>query len=191
MYIKIDLKTIITQPELINFSISLPALEKAMDDCYLGIGTPYEPIEIDNFVTIGKFVFPTIEPKSQVSISLDLDSDDYKYDPQLVCCTVKNVGKVFTDKNFEIKDYWKNIFDYDKKWVQNAPDGTLYISPNTNDKCVISTKEGPLDDYVSYSIMFSMVLKDSENHYRRYYFVLDPLVKISSRGGTFSTENPI
>ncbi|WP_190809543.1 hypothetical protein [Flagellimonas sp. S3867] len=187
MYIKIKLKPTKIYSKPIIFPILLPALQEAMTECYLGIGTPYEPIAIDNFVTIGNYVFPVLEPDSHITISLEPNSDDDKgmlKDPKLVCCMVKNVGKAFTDKNCKLQGYWDDIFDYKKEWVQNTPDGTLYIAPDKKKKCKISTKDVQLDDNVSYSIMFSMVLKEKKNKQRRYYFVLDPLVKISSGGGT-------
>lgn len=187
MYIKIKLKPTKTYPKPITFPILLPALKKAMAECYLGIGTPYEPIAIDNFVKTGSYAFPVIKPSSDISISLESDTDDNKgllKGAKLVCCMVKNVGKAFTDKNCELNGYWNKIFDYNKRWVQSSPDGTLYISPNKKKKCIVSTKDVELDDNLSYSIMFSMVMRDTTKKRRRYYFVLDPLVKISSGAGT-------
>ncbi|WP_375324085.1 hypothetical protein [Flagellimonas sp. GZD32] len=187
MFIKIDLKPTKTYPKPITFPVVLEALEQAMADCYLGIGTPYEPIAIDNFVTIGGYVFPALEPNTRIAITLEPDITDHKNilsAPELVCCFVKNVGKSFTDKDCKLNGYWKHIFDYDDEWVQNAPDGTLYIAPNNKGECKIATRDKKLDENVSYSIMFSMVMTNAENRERRYYFVLDPLVKISSGGGT-------
>lgn len=187
MYIKIGLKPTKIYSKPILFPILLPALQEAMTDCYLGIGTPYEPIAIDNFVTIGDYVFPVLEPNSHITISLVSERGDDNgilKDASLECCMVKNVGKDFTDKDCKLQGYWKKIFSYDKKLVQNTPDGTLYIAPDRKKKCRISTKDVELDDNVSYSILFSMVMKVNKKRQRRFYFVLDPLVKISSGGGT-------
>ncbi|WP_339715305.1 hypothetical protein [uncultured Kriegella sp.] len=182
MRIEIELKTNKKDPSITYFPIMLKGLEEAMNDTYLDLGTPYRPIAIDNFVNIEKNEFPEITEETTISISLIADGNDSSgglKSPELVCCKAKNVGKDFVKHDGNLQEYWNNIFKYKKKWVQNTPDGTLYISPKKK-KCVIKTKEALKKNYISYSIMFSMVFENSEGAKRKYYFNLDPLVKISS-----------
>ncbi|SDM42405.1 hypothetical protein [Kriegella aquimaris] len=185
MHIEIELKTNKEDSSITCFPIMLKGLEEAMNDTYLDLGTPYRPIAIDNFVNIEKNEFPEITEKTTISISLKPADDGPSFglsNPELVCCKAKNVGKDFINQDGKLEDHWKKIFNYKKKWVQNTPDGTLYISPNKKHKCVIKTKEALKRNYISYSIMFSMLFENSKGEKRKYYFNLDPLVKISSRG---------
>jgi hypothetical protein len=72
--------------------------------------------------------------------------------------------------------------------MYGAPNGTLFVSPEPlkNPKeCSIQTLGGKFSEYISYTIMFSMPLTDKKSGIERlYYFILDPLVKISSGVGT-------
>ncbi len=189
MYIKIDLKQKKINLPPIKFQIVLDELENAIEDCYMDLGTPYNPIAIDNFVDIGKNAFSIIDQKTKISISLEKDTGENLskiIDPKLVCCKVKNVGKSFINQDSLVNNHWKKIFKYKKGLVYSAPDGTLYISPKNNGKCVISTKKTKTvyKDNVSYSILISLKMKTNNEMNRRFYLILDPLVKISSQGGT-------
>ena len=190
MYIKIELKEKGTPAVLVEFPITLKDLENAVQACYLNLGTMYKPIAVDNFVTLGGNEFPTIIPNTKLSIGIKTDKGDKEcraMDPQLLCCKVKNVGKSFNDGLTEIhENHWKNIFDCKGKHIFAAPDGTLYISPDKDNVCHIATQKKVFDAYVSYSILFSLLIEYKEGHQRRYYFLLDPLVQVSSGVGSGS-----
>ena len=81
--------------------------------------------------------------------------------------------------------YWEKIFK-PNKLSYSAPDGTLYISPNDEGKCVVSTVKSDEERNLSYSILISLKVKlGKENRKARvFYFILDPFVKISSGKGT-------
>ena len=182
MFIKINLTTKKNYSR--KFPINLKDLEEAVKTCYLGLGTPYQPILVDNFVSLGDSQFPAIPAKAKISIKLcPEDEGDCQYklsDPKLVCCKVKNVDRKFNDKDRIAKKYWKKIFNCDSKLIFNAPEGTLFISPNKKGKCSISTRKKFPDTIVAYSIMFSLIIEHKDGYRRRYYFILDPLVDIRS-----------
>ncbi|WP_422104450.1 hypothetical protein [Winogradskyella sp.] len=187
MHIKIKLKQDGPIIAPIKFSILLEELKDALEHCYLQLGTPYNPIEIDNFVSVGKNAFSLIDRKTKISISLKTNSDDDLsniMDYRLVCCKVINVDKAFINENNLLHNFWRRLFKYKKKHVYSAPDGTLYIAPNKNEKCVISTRNSVHEANVSYSILIALKLKFNNEKPRRFYLILDPLVKISSNQGT-------
>lgn len=185
MFIKIDLKTTRNYPR--KFPINLKDLEEAVKACYLGLGTPYQPIPVDNFVNLDGNQFPAIPAKAKITIKLCPENkDDCQYklsDPKLVCCKVKNVGRTFNDKDLIAKNYWKKIFDCDSKHIFSAPEGTLYISPDKKNRCRISTKKKFPNTVVAYSIIFSLSIELKDGYKRRYYFILDPVVDIRSTPG--------
>jgi len=182
MFIKINVKTSQNYPQ--KFPINANDLKEAVKTCYLGLGTPYQPIRVDNFVNLEGSQFPIIPPKAKISIKLcPEDGDDCQYklsDPKLVCCKVKNVDRKFNDKDRIAKGFWKKIFDCNSKHVFCAPEGTLFISPNKKGKCSISTRKIFPETIVAYSIMFSLIIEHKDGYKRRYYFILDPVVKIRS-----------
>lgn len=185
MFIKIDVKT--SQNYLQKFPVNVNDLKAAVKTCYLGLGTPYQPIRVDNFVNIEGSQFPIIPSKAKVTIKLCTENkDDCEYklsDPKLVCCKVKNVGRKFNDKDRIAKGYWKTVFNCDSKYIFSAPEGTLFISPNKKGKCSISTRKKFSETIVAYSIMFSLIIEHKDGYRRRYYFILDPVVEIRSTPG--------
>jgi len=182
MFIKIDLKTTKKYPR--KFPINLKGLQEAVKTCYLGLGTPYQPIPIDSFVTLGDNQFPDIPSKARITIKLCPEKDDdchYKLsDPRLICCKVINVGRTFNDASFIPKDYWETIFKVDSKHIFCAPEGTLYVASDKKNRCRISTKKKPPNTFVAYSIIFSLNVELKGGFIRRFYFIFDPLLQIRS-----------
>ncbi len=184
MFIKINVKTK-TKNYRRKFPVNLKDLEEAIKASYLGLGTPYQPIAVDNFISLGDSQFPAIPAKAKITAKLcPKNKDDCQYKlsaPQLVCCKVKNVGRVFNNTDRIAKNYWKVIFHCDSKHIFGAPEGTLFIAPNKKGKCSISTTKKFPETVVAYSIMFSLIIEHKSNYKRRYYFILDPVVKVSSK----------
>lgn len=181
MFIKIKLKS--TEEYHRKFQITLKDLEEAIRECYLDLGTSYKPIPIDNFVSLGKEQFPLIPSNAKISIKLKSKGSGSNLEvnkPQLICCKVKNVGKAFNNRNELPKNYWDKVFKCNKDHIYSAPDGTLYIAPNKKNVCHISTKKNVPNIFASYSIIFSMMVQLNEGYLRRFYFILDPVVRISS-----------
>lgn len=149
------------------------------------LGTQYEPIRADNFISLNGQQFPSIGPDTKISVSLsEKENDDQGDKPvpymgQLVCCTIKNVGQAYNNNSMQLlADQWKFIFKLDEH-ILCAPNGTLYVSPNDKKKCVLQTLPELTDAYLSYSMLFTFTFNE-----RNYYFNLDPLVGVRSRGGT-------
>lgn len=168
-----------------RFNIEMTELLDALENCYTQLGTPYDPIKIDNFVSVGKDAFSLIDTETKVSVSLATDSAvDYSHiikDYKLVCCKIKIVDKHFINLG-KIADskFWRKIFEYSEGIMCSAPDGTLYISADKDNKCVVSTMKSEKEYNVSYSILLSLKVKFKKLRPRRFYLILDPLVKISS-----------
>ena len=138
-------------------------------------------------MSLGDNQFPEIPAKAKITIKLCPENDDdsqYKLsDPKLVCCKLKNVGRAFNDNDIIAKDYWKTIFDCDSKYILSAPEGTLYIAPDKKSRCCITTKNKFPDTFVAYSILFSLIIVHKDGYKRRYYLILDPVVRIRSTPG--------
>ncbi|WP_350292224.1 hypothetical protein [uncultured Croceitalea sp.] len=186
MYIKIKLKEKpakgVTNISIIDFSIDVADLKTATQNTYLNLGTQYAPIRADNFISQGNISkLPFISPNTTITISLEpSNKKETKYNPHLVCCTLKNIGKEFNNAGIEIlSNQWNLIFNKDPKHLIPAPNGILYLAPNAKEKCVITTKKEVPDSYLSYSILFSLVFEE-----RSYYFVLDPIIRVNSTAGS-------
>lgn len=175
-----------TTLEPVTFEIREKALIAAVKVGYLSLGTPYDPISIDNFVILGANEFPTILNDTQISISLKPSSEDKGKETgnlQLICCRVKNVGKLHNDHpNSSLENSWHEIFDYNpgNKHIKTVPDGALYISPNDSGVCQISTCKKVATSFLSYSMLFCLTINYESGIVRTYYFNLDPVVEISS-----------
>ena len=179
MYIKIDIAKKGETPTPIKFQISTKAIKETIRKCFVGIGTPYHPIRVDNFVDLNGFEFPVIQGNTQIAISLESKKKS-GMDHQLLCCRVINVGREYNEKCDFPESHWETIFKANESNLFGAPDGTLFISPNKKDQCKISTRKKVHDVYVAYSIIFSLDIKLRKGYKRRYYFILDPVVRISS-----------
>ncbi|MEZ4811862.1 MAG: hypothetical protein R2819_16010 [Allomuricauda sp.] len=179
MHIKIDIAREGEAPSTIKFGVSAKAIQETIRECFVGIGTPYEPIRIDNFVDLRGFEFPVIQGSTLITISLESETKPKKK-PQLLCCRVINVGRDFNEKGDFPENHWEAIFKGNESNIFGAPDGTLFISTNKKNKCKISTLKKVPDVFVAYSIIFSLDIKLRKGYKRRYYFILDPVVRISS-----------
>lgn len=154
------------------------ALDEAIKYTNIGSGTISEPIRIDNFVSSYENKLPEITYNTKVKASFGANNRNPNEDNQIICCKIKNVSK-----SSEGPTKWKNIFDCDPNLTYSAPDGGLYILPDTSDlldvSCHITTKpkEKWLEEnvFISYSILFCLSIEN-----KPYYFNFDPLAKISS-----------
>lgn len=190
MYIKIKLKEKTSSGaaiQFVNFPIDVDALEATTLSTYLEPGTQYAPIRADNYISLVNNQFPSILSNTKLVVSLTTkESEDCEdceeeenYTPEngrLVCCKVKNVGKIFNDGKLQIlNNNWTSIFEMDSENLIEAPDGSLYIASNKKGECTIQTQKEVPESYLSYSILFSLIFGE-----RNYYFMLDPIVKVNS-----------
>jgi hypothetical protein len=167
-----------------RFKINIKALKEALDGSYMGLGTPYYPIQVDNFIDLKNQEYATIAPNTDITAHLDFKGGNKEIIAmQLVCCKVINIDR---EHNDGLKgtpgNPWDTIFKLkNNKETYPAPDGTLYIAPNDDGDCCIATRKKIPDAILAYSIVFSAtVALDNDNCEKSYYFVLDPVVRISS-----------
>lgn len=173
-----------------QFIINIKELIEALEAGYLGLGTPYAPIQVDNFVNLENQEYASIYPNTQITAQLSYNAPNSPLKSmQFVCCKVNNVDR---EHNDDLKgnpgNPWANIFKLKGKsgkrirTIYPAPDGTLYVAPNKNGKCRISTCKQLPDTLLAYSMIFSATLEmDKQQGPKSYYFVLDPVIKVSSR----------
>ncbi len=180
MRIKIGL----TITETIDYYIplALKDLEIALNESYLGLGTPYQPIPVIDFITLTKSKLPEITASTKITIALieDDDEDYLKVNPKIICCKANEVGKKLNNLPEIPKDHWSEIVDFKNKNLISAPDGTLFIAPNSKNICEVNTMPGLSDAYISYSLIFSISTSDQNGYRRAYYLILDPLLRIRS-----------
>jgi hypothetical protein len=169
-----------------SYTIKVSDLKTALKESYLGLGTPYSPIPIDNFVELGNNEFPTIYSNSKIHIWLDPNEPKpltKDLELTLVCCKVINVGKHHIDGLDGTPDSkWNEMFVCKGKRIVNTPDGTLYVASNPKGICKIKTRKKAVDATIAYSIIFSTKTKNKSD--RSYYFTLDPVVRVSSGEGS-------
>ena len=164
------------------FKINISALKEVLDSSYMGLGTPYFPIQVDNFINLENEEYASIYPNTEITAHLIFKDPSKKIkDMQLVCCKVINIDR---EHNDGLKgtpgNPWSSIFKLKgNRHAYPAPDGTLYVAPNINGECCISTKKNLPDAILAYSMIFSAtVALDNDNCEKSYYFVLDPVVKV-------------
>lgn len=166
------------------FPIDVEALQEALQYTAIGPGTMTEPIAIDDFITSVKNKLPQIGFNTTVKASFELlEGDEGSNATPMVCCKVQNIGRTNPDfKN------WEKVFDCDGQYVRNAPDGTLYVTPQEisgfQSYCEIRTlkqsADSPKSVYILYSVLFKLIIDDAEGNHMTCYCEFDPLAKISS-----------
>ena len=173
-----------TNPPAYPFPIDMDALKEAMLYTSIGTGSLIEPIPIDDFITATKNKLPHIGYNTTVRASFTLVEGEQKKDATpLVYCKVQNIGK----RTVDFTD-WDKIFDCSDKHIKTAPDGTLYITPQTmanfQSFCEISTlkktQSTEKNIYILYSIIFQLIIDNEAGEHMKCYFEFDPLAKISS-----------
>ncbi len=171
-----------------SFTIKIKELLEALESSYMGIGTPYQPIPVDNFINLENQEYATIHPRTQITAYLSWsDSTNTLVDMQMVCCKVTNIDRRHND---DLKgnpgNPWSEFFKLKRKsgkrlrTIYPAPDGTLYVGPKKNGKCCINTCKKVPDAILAYSMIFSATVQFDNDNQRSYYFVLDPVIKVSS-----------
>ncbi|MDO6472784.1 hypothetical protein [Maribacter sp. 1_MG-2023] len=166
-------------------------LEKAVKYMDLGEGTLSYPIALDKFVVNTNDAIPEviIGVDKNIDMILEYSKDEKKdYSPRLHYCKGSDLTK-----DSESSIGWGEIFELNDRssrpdaQITISPDGFLYIkSDNTYEKCTIELKsEAPIfERYISYGAVLSLEMEiTKEGKKKRLYFILDPLMKVSSNQG--------
>lgn len=182
-----------TVTKKISFTVQTKLLLEAINNTDIGLGTSSNPIIIDSFVSINDadlFEFFSDEMIAfQLVSDYEKESDTNSLVLELVGCHIHNVGQDFNKRFVTLPNPWKNIFDITPDTILELPNGSLSVKP-VKDVCSIKVARG-LDDqilntYVSYEVILksTITMKDvSEKEIlRTFYFVIDPLIKVTSGG---------
>ncbi|WP_026752996.1 hypothetical protein [Sediminibacter sp. Hel_I_10] len=163
-------------------------LDKAVKHMDLGEGTLSYPIALDKFVVNTADAIPEIIIGTDKYITLTLEcsnNEEKNYEPILHYCK----GSDLTKASEQLIN-WSDIFKLANKGsepddkITISPDGFLYLkSDETNKNCTIELKsEAPwFERYIGYSAILSLSMEIAEDgRKKRLYFILDPLMKVSS-----------
>ncbi len=171
-----------TDAKPIVCSIQIASLNEAVNYCNMGVGTLSCPIVADAFININTPDIVSFFNGEEIVIKVVTGVDDDALHPQIICSSIKNVTKNPNLGATSTQDLISNVFVCDVKEVQLLADGSICIWPDeTGTSSTITIKDAYFPDvFVAYSIVFSLNLKNTENSYETYYFIVDPLMKISS-----------
>lgn len=179
----------------ISFSVQTERLLDTLTNCDLGLGTSSFPIPIDSFVTINDPDLYVFHSGEKIIMKFITDTQNEALDFQMVGCKINNIGQDFNKETASTIFPWEGIFITDVPNIIILPDSSLYISP-INNECIIQVSnnnsyliEEQTTTYINYSIIFSAQIQiptpvGSPNiiPLRDYYFVIDPLIKVTSGG---------
>ncbi|ALM08816.1 hypothetical protein SB49_14190 [Sediminicola sp. YIK13] len=180
-----------TDKSSLYLDILLAYLVRAIKHMDLGEGTLLYPIPLDKFVVNNADDIPEITIGIDKHIEMTLESsknEEKHYSPKLHYCKGSDLTKAS-----EQSINWSNIFHIsdmgsgpDAK-ITISPDGFLYVkSDDTNKNCTIDLRSEapPLERYIGYSAVLSLNMETTKDgHKKRLYFILDPLMKVSSNQG--------
>lgn len=172
----------------ISFNVQVTRLHEAITKADIGLGTSSYPIVINNFVTINDPNLYSFYPGETISITLIddiINPEDSRLDLELVSCRLLNIGQEFNNSKSTLANPWSGVFNLDTNKIVIAPDGSLSITPENN-ACSITVSEDPNESskttFVSYSILLKSKVSLSTNTVKVFYFLIDPLIKVTSGG---------
>lgn len=168
----------------ISFDIQDKRLKETLENCELGAGTLSNPITADGFVTINDHELDTFYAGETIKLKIKRRKKDPNI--RLVCCKLGNIGKQFNEGAMTPLNPWAGIFEVVGKNILQLPDSSICLIPDNTNSCSISIpqeRKGTPEqlNYLSYSIIFSYTLqKKGDKELSTYFFVLDPVIKVSS-----------
>lgn len=172
----------------IELTLDLKNLKDSDNESLLGIGTLYDPIPADSFILKTKTEIPTYYKGQTITVKWNADMTgvpDTTVD--LICCQIKNIGRTFNEAVDKPINPWERVFKLSDKEL-TTPDGLLYLyptpisSPSGESEFSLEVINNDLseDTYMSYNIVFSVTYTTDAGLVRCQYFVVDPLLKVSS-----------
>lgn len=175
----------------ISFAVQAARLYEAITKTDIALGTSAEPIPIDTFVIINDVNLYEFNGGETIAFQLvDTDSSAHgKMELELVACRIQNVGQDFNARYVTIPNPWKRIFDTSPENILELPDGSISIKP-TGGICAITVIKDSGTDALTSFLSYKVILKSTinitnplgESKLRTFYFVIDPLIKVTSGG---------
>ena len=116
----------------VSFYLQQKGLLEAVENCNLGSGTIYDPINVDGFVTPSRPDLPTFYAGDVLELEIT-DTEVSSFNTKLTSCVMENVGKEFNEGTRYPINKWQDIFDIENKaHIQSLPNGSLCIAPVEN-----------------------------------------------------------
>lgn len=172
----------------ISFNVQVARLHEAITKADIGLGTSSYPIVINNFVTINDPNLYSFCPGEKITITLIdtiINPETPRLDLELVSCRLLNIGQEFNNSESTLANPWSGVFNLDTKNIVIASDGSLSIKPENN-ACSITIAEdsnkSSKTTFISYSILLKSKVLTSTNTEKVFYFLIDPLIKVTSGG---------
>ena len=165
----------------LTISYDIEEIVDTINFLYPGKGSLNDPFPLDNFVK--NDLKGLREVNFGEHIIIELDSGPLNDgDPKFCYCKIENITK--GSKNLVTKKDWSQYYHFEKDSDKEsvAPNGSLFIKPTNNEINIVTAKPETsglmnlLFIYFSYTLVISFIYKKE-----KYYFTLDPLVKISSK----------
>lgn len=151
----------------------------AINYLYSGKGTLANPLPIDNFITNDLKGLREIDFGDRIIITLDpghLNSGQ----PKFCYCQIQNITK--NSKNLITKKDWSTYYQFEDNDENSivAPDGSLFITP-INNQINITTAKAPKLMGISFVYFSYTLVIDFTYDNKKYYFIVDPFAKVSSK----------
>lgn len=170
----------------ITATVRVEGLSVAVNKCNLSYATLSNPLIADDYVNINTPDVPTFYSGDELIINVKAtDNGTKEVNAKLVGCSMKNVSKSFNLTPKRTQELMKDTFETTPPTIMVLPDGSITIAPSVDETtCTITIKDTIEEDvYIAYTIVFSLLLEDYEHQLKRYYFIIDPVVRISSGQG--------
>ena len=181
--------TLTSHKSILKLEFLLPYLKTAVKYMNLERGSLNYPIALDSFVLNTSDAIPELRigVDHQINLELNYDaSEDEEYKPMLHFCKGRDLTK-----SSIMSIIWSDIFNVNdlgsdrEPKISLPPDGCLYLKSDDYKTCTIDLKtESPtLERFISYSAILSLNMEIDDEQKERLYFILDPLLKVSSNQG--------
>lgn len=166
---------------VINLNFDCESLIEALNHTDIGQGSSVNPIPLDVFVKNNLNSFLYIHEGEDFGLSFNFESNSLK--PEFCFLKFRNITK--NQNDFMSLQDWQNYFEIDanNKNIVVAPDGSLYIKPtitNGEQKVEIKSKQPSISNFEDIYLAYTVVLSFYINN-KKYFFKIDPLVRISSK----------
>lgn len=166
---------------VINLNFDYESLTEALNHTNIGEGTSMNPISLDVFVKNNLNSFLHIQEGEDFGLSFNFEANSLQ--PEFCFLKFRNITK--NHNNFMSLQDWQNYFEIDanNKDIVVAPDGSLYIKPtitNGEQKVEIKSKQPSISNFNDIYLAYTVVLFLYINNIK-YFFKIDPLVRISSK----------